>query len=397
MVAAWTGAAALFYRLMNMNAQMEAVKEKLKGLKGLASLFLGRKELVAVDIGSYAVKTALIVEEGGELSLKAWGYLELPSKPEATPEEKKTAAVNKLRAWMIEKGIRIKETATALSGNSVIVRYVKFPRLTKSELALTLATEAEPFIPFDINEVHLGFHILNEIMEDGQKKMETILVAVKKDFVAGRIEILQSAGLTPAIIDVDSFALENVFEKLRDPKGETGATLCLNLGHMVTNLSIIENGITRVVRDVFVSGNTMTKVIMKALQVDYAKAEELKKTHGIIVDPAEKEKAMAEGRRDALAISQAVATVAKDLVAEVHRSVDFYLSQGPERSIGRIVLSGGSSKLKGLAKHLAGELKVPVSVMDPFVFLKGAGLPSEHDPAFGVAMGLALRRNKDWL
>jgi type IV pilus assembly protein PilM len=377
---------------------MEAVKEKLKGLKGLASLFLGHKEILAVDIGAYAVKTALIIEEGGGLVLKAWGYLELPNKPEVTPEEKKTAAINKLRGWMIEKGIKIKETATALSGNSVIVRYVKFPRLTKSELSSTLATEAEPFIPFDINEVHLGFHILNEIVEDGQKKMETILVAVKKDLVSSRLEILQAAGLIPTIIDIDSFALENVFDKLRDAKSETGATLYLNLGHMVTNLSIIENGVTRVVRDVFVSGNTLTKVVMKALQVDYAKAEELKKANGIIVDPAEKEKALAAGNREALAVSQAVATVAKDLVGEVHRSVDFYLSQGPERSIGRIVLSGGTAKLKGLSKHLSGELKVPVSVLDPFAFLKGtADLPAEHDPAFGVAMGLALRRNKDWL
>jgi len=190
-----------------------------------------------------------------------------------------------------------------------------------------------------------------------------------------------------------------VYEKLREPKAETGATLYLNIGHMVTNLSILENGVTRVVRDVFISGNTLTKSIMKSLQVDAAKAEELKKTHGVIVDAAEKEKALAEGNREALGVSQTIAAVIKDLVAEVHRSVDFYLSQGPERSIGRIVLSGGSARLKNLAKHLSSELKVPVSVLEPFAFLKNppADLPPELTPAFGVAVGLALRHNKDWL
>lgn len=378
---------------------MDLIKEKFKALKGLGSFLIGPKDVIAVDVGSHAVKVVLFHEEGGQRTLAAWGHLPIGGKADASPEERKTAAVNALRAFMIQKGIKIKEAATAVSGNSVIVRYVKFPRLTKSELASTLATEAEPFIPFDINEVQLSFHILNEIIEDGQKKMETVLVAAKKDLVTARLEMLQAAGLAPTIMDVDSFALENVYEKFRDPKAEAGATLYLNIGHMVTNLSILENGVTRVVRDIFISGNTLTKAIVKALQVDLAKAEEIKKTNGVIVDPAEKEKALAAGNREALGVSQAVTTVAKDLVGEVHRSVDFYLSQGPERSIGRIVLAGGTARLKGLSKHLSGELKVPVSVLDPFAWLKQppADMPADLAPAFGVAVGLALRHNKDWL
>jgi type IV pilus assembly protein PilM len=382
-----------------MSNTIDVLKEKLKGLKGLTAALTGPRHILGVDPGSYAVKVVLLSEEGGTATLKAWGYLPLTAKPDASPEEKKVQTINALRAFLIEKGISIKETATAVSGNSVIVRYVKFPRLTKAELSATLTTEAEPFIPFDINEVQLGFHILSELMEDGMKKMETVLVAAKKDLVGARLEVLQSAGLSPMIIDVDSFAIENVHERLRDRKGETGAALYLNIGHMVTNLSIIENGITRVVRDVFISGNTLTKAIMKGMQVDFAKAEELKKAHGIIVDAAEKEKALAEGQREALGVSQAVTGVIKDLVAEVHRSVDFYLSQGPARSIGRIVLSGGSARLGNLSKHLAVELKVPVAVLEPFAFIKNppGDLAPAWTPAFGVAVGLALRRNKDWL
>ena len=97
--------------------------------------------------------------------------------------------------------------------------------------------------------------------------METVLVAAKKDLVTARLEILQGCGFHPTIIDVDSFALENVHEKFRDPKEGPAATLYLNIGHMVTNLSIIENGVTRVVRDVFISGQTMTKAVDEGLPV----------------------------------------------------------------------------------------------------------------------------------
>ena len=386
-----------------MNPKLEAVKEKARALvkkvQGLTAFLMGPQELLAVDIGSYSIKCCFIKNEGGVPVLKLWGYLPYTIKPDATPDEKKAEAIKELRAFLIQKGIKNADAATSLSGNSVIVRYVKFPRLTKAELSATLATEAEPFIPFDINEVQLGFHILNEVTEDGQKKMETVLVAAKKELVTQRLDVLQAAGLFPMVIDVDSFSLENVNERVRDVKNEPGATLYLNIGHMVTNLSIIEAGITRVVRDIFISGNTFNKAIIKALQVDAPKAEELKRKHGIIVDPAEKEKALQEGQREALGVSQAVATVAKDLVSEVHRSVDFYLSQGPERSIGRIVLMGGSAKLPNLSKHLSAELKVPVAVLDPFTFLKAppADLPADLAPAFAVAVGLALRRNRDWV
>ena len=380
-----------------MPTKMDAVKARLGALKGLGEMFLGPKDVVAVDIGSYAVKIVLLKQEGQLLQLKAWGYLPIGAKADASPEERKTAIVNALRGYLIEKSLSVREAATSLSGNAVIVRYVKFPRLTKTELQATLATEAEPFIPFDINEVQLGFHILSEIVEDGQKKMETVLAAAKKDLVTARLEMLQGAGFTPAIMDVDSFALENVHERTRDLKEGPAATLYLNIGHVVTNLSIVENGVTRVVRDVFISGSTMTKAIAKAFQCEPAKADELKKQYGVIVEPAEKEKALADGNREALGVSQAISQVGRDLVGEVHRSVDFYLSQGPDRAIGRIVLTGGSARAKNLDKHLSGELKVPVSVLDPFSFVSGAAaVPEDLRPAFGVAVGLALRRNRDW-
>jgi type IV pilus assembly protein PilM len=380
-----------------MAAKLDEVKAKLRLLKGFAELFVGSRDIVGVDIGSFSVKIVLLKQEGPTWHLKAWGLLPISARLDATVEERKTAIVNPLRAFLIEKGVKIKEAGTALSGNAVIVRYVKFPRLTKTELQSTLTTEAEPFIPFDINEVQLGFHILGEVVEDGQKKMETVLVAAKKELVSARLDILDASGLHPTIVDVDSFALENVHERIRDPKEGTAAVLYLNIGHMVTNLSIVESGVTRVVRDVFISGQTMTKAIMKAFQCEAPRAEELKKTFGLIIDPAEKEKALSGGNREALGVSQALGQVARDLVGEVHRSVDFYLSQGPDRTIGRILLVGGSARVKNLDKHLANELKVPVAVLDPFAFLKGAeSVPQDARSAFGVAMGLALRRNRDW-
>jgi type IV pilus assembly protein PilM len=384
---------------------MPNVLAKLKGIPArewmdrFASLFSGPKDLIGIDIGSYAIKLVFIKSQGGKPRIKAWGHLPIEARPDASPDERKQQAVNQIRAFLIQHSIPVKSAAASIAGNAVIVRYVKFPLLTRAELKTTLATEAEPFIPFDIKDVQLSFHILNEVVEEGQKRMETVLVAAKMEAIQSRVEILEAAGLKPAVIDVDSFALERVRETGPDAGAPDagGSVLVLNIGHLVTNLSIIENGATRVVRDIFISGHTFTKAVMKALQCDAAKAEEAKKSFGILLDPEEKERALQEGEKNALAVSQAISSVVKDLISEVHRSVDFYLSQGPERSVGRIVLSGGTAPMKNLSKCLSGELKVPVSVMNPLEFL---GEPEDMPPglsaSFGVAAGLALRRARDW-
>src|SRR5206468_3328239 len=129
-----------------MPVKLDAVKEKLSALgkkaKGLASFLLGPQDVLAVDLGTYAIKCVWIKQEGNKGHLKTWAYIPYKLKPDATPDEKKAEAIKELKAFLIQKGIKIQEAATSLSGNSVIVRYVKFPQLTKAELNSTLATEA---------------------------------------------------------------------------------------------------------------------------------------------------------------------------------------------------------------------------------------------------------------
>lgn len=368
------------------------------GISGLVrSVMSGDKDLVGLDIGSHCVKVVWLQTEGKELRLKTWGHIPLDFKAEASPEERRFQTAQAIKDFFAQKAVPLKNAATSVSGNAVIVRYVKLPKLSKQELTLTLPVEAEPFIPFDIKEVELGCHILGDTMEDGQKKMEVVLVAAKKEFVKDRMDTVTAAGLKPMVIDVDAFALETVLERI-GTSSDAGALLFLNIGHRVTNLSIVEKGVTRVVRDIFVAGSTLDKAIQKILSTDQAKTEGLKKTKGILMSVEEKEAAIQEDDREALAVSKAVSAVARDLVGEISRSVDFYLSQGTERSIGRILLAGGVANLKNLPQFLSSEFKVPVEIFNPLSFLKDQGkeVPGEILPSLSVAAGLALRHRGDW-
>ncbi|MFH1619146.1 MAG: type IV pilus assembly protein PilM, partial [bacterium] len=302
-----------------------------------------------------------------------------------------------VRDFFQKNNIMAKSVATSVSGNAVIVRYVKLSKLSKKELAFTLPVEAEPFIPFDIKEVDLGCHILGDVMEEGQKKMETVLVAAKKEIIKDRMDILSAAGLQPLIIDVDAFTLETVYEKNRGSQ-DADTLLFLNMGHRVTNLSILEKGVAKVVRDIFIAGVTMDKAIQKVLQSDLAEAEEAKKTKGVLISSEEKEAAIQADDREALGISKAASGVLRDLAGEISRSVDFYLSQGAEHSIGKILLSGGMANFRNISQFLSAEFKVPVEIMNPISFMENQGkdIPKEILPTLAVATGLALRQTGDW-
>ncbi len=366
-------------------------------LSNLVKMLFPPKEVIGIDIGNYAVKVACFSEEKKVLKLKDWGYIPLAIKPDTPPEEKKAIVAQEIKTYLKKKGIQARYAATSISGNSVIVRYVKLPKLSKKELALTISVEAEPFIPFDIKDVNLTYYILNDSAEEGEPKMDTVLVAAKREAVQDKIDILSDAGLEPLIIDVDSFALETLYERIA-PKGETTAVLLLNIGQKVTNLSIVSQGVTRVVRDIFIAGATFDKAIAKALKTEQTAADAAKKNRSVLVSDEDKAAAIENFDREGIAVSKAASGVLKDLYTEVSRSIDFYLSQGVDHSISKIILSGGMSNLGNITRFLAAEFKVPVEVINPLAFLPEApkNMPKDVLPALAVAAGLALRRLKDW-
>ena len=355
------------------------------------------KDVIGIDIGNYSVKLVCLTEEKKVVRLKDWGYIPLSIKADTTPEEKKSIISEEIKTYLKKKGIQTRYAATAISGNSVIVRYVKLPKLSKKGLAMTISVEAEPFIPFDIKDVNLTYYILNDTSDEGEPKMDTVLVAAKRDAVQDKIDILTGAGLEPLIIDVDSFALETLYERIA-PKGDTNSVLLLNIGQKVTNLSIISQGVTRVVRDIFIAGTTFDKAIAKALKSDLAAAAAAKKNRVLLVSDEDKEAVIADFDREGIAVSKAASGVLRDLYTEVSRSIDFYLSQGVEHSISKIIISGGMSNLGNITKFLSAEFKVPVEIANPLSFLPEApnNMPKDVLPALAVAAGLALRKIKDW-
>ncbi len=369
------------------------MKLDLKNFKFKPPALLRAKDSLGIDIGSSSIK---IVQISGRKVIR-WAYKALDASDPSTETQgadRANALTQLLTEFLSENKKAPKTGVISVSGNSVIVRYVKLPKLSRADLEQTIQFEAEPYIPFAIPEVNISFHILGDIVEDGQTKMETVLVAAKKELIDQRLGVLNAAGIRPVAVDVDAFALESAYG-LVHPATEQETVLLINIGANVTSMIIMENGLSKVVRDVFIAGNTINKSVQRIFDCSFEDAEKLKRKARILVTPDEKEATLAQDDQDSLQVSNTIVTVLKDLVSEVQRSLDFFLSQNPDRQVNRILLSGGSSAIEGLDRYFSQELHMNVELFDPFSSLDGDLPDISLRPSFSVAAGLATRRERD--
>jgi len=354
------------------------------------------KLAIGLDIGSTSVKMIQLKElrRRGQAvyALQSFGMKPLP--PEAIVDGalmNSTAIVQATQELVSELRIKQKEVAIGVSGHSVIIKKISMPRMTQEELEESIQWEAEQYIPFDVKDVNIDTQILNPEADDATGQMDVLLVAAKKDMINDYTTVVSEAGLIPAVVDVDAFAVQNMFSSNYDVPDRT--IVLINAGASVVNINILSGGITVFTRDVTIGGNQFTEEIQKQLNVSFEEAEALKTGGGHseseAVVPHEVERVMV--------------TVAEQVAGEIQRSLDFYASTAADPHFSRVFLSGGTAKIPALFKTIESRVGVPVEIMNPFKAIEVD--ERRFDPAFitevapmaAVAVGLALRKAGDKL
>ena len=174
---------------------------------------LGKKfNLVGLDIGSRTIKAGEIVDGKSGPTLKSFGCIDIPP---GTIEEgnivEPAKVADSIRQLFKKFGIKENNVAVSIGGYSVIVKKITVQTMEEEELQETINLEAEQYIPFDISDVNLDFQILGE-NEHNPNQMNVLLVAAKKEMINDYVQLIQMAKLNPCVIDIDAFALQNIYE-----------------------------------------------------------------------------------------------------------------------------------------------------------------------------------------
>ena len=348
---------------------------------------IGRKPLLTgLDVGSHSIKLVRLKARRGGYQLVNFGVMPLPARAivdHAVRDE--GGVVTAIRNLLRMEKISARDTAVALSGQAVLTKTLRLPRMRDKELAEAMQWEAEPHIPFDMADVNLDFRVLPSGSAAGGQ-MDVLLVAARKARVAERAALLSAAGLRPVVVDVDALALANAFEAAHGLA--EGPIALVDVGASTMTVSIVANGAATFQRAVATGGDRYTAAVQQAFGVDPEAAEALKLGHGHI-DAARRE-----------ALLDALAAVSAEIGAELQRSFELFRAAAI-RGVERVVLSGGCARLKGLDRFLGAHLDLPVSVANPFDGIHcddsrfDADYLQDVAPLAAVAVGLALRKRGD--
>ncbi len=342
-----------------------------------------KKELFALDVGSYSIKLVQLKSTKKGYQLVKVGHALLSSDAIVDGALMDASAiVETIQKLLGDLKVKSQDVATSVSGNAVIIRKISLAAMTDDELAESIQWEAEQYIPFDIADVNLDFQILGPDPSD-ESQMEVLLVAAKKEVVDDYNAVLAEAGLTPVVLDVDAFACQNMLE-MNYSFSEDELVAIVNIGASISNINIIRNGVSLFTRDVASGGNQFTEEIQKRFGVSYEDADSAKL--GKSVDGV-----------DAEEVKTIVQEVLDSLASEIARTVDFFLATNPDVSIEKVYVCGGAARVEGIEKELSEKLSVAVEIANPFNAVSyneksiDPDCVSDLAPSFGVAVGLAIR------
>ncbi|MDP3775142.1 MAG: type IV pilus assembly protein PilM [Gemmatimonadales bacterium] len=343
------------------------------------ALFGGKKKTVGLDVGSGLIKLVVIDHAKGEPELVKVAITPVLADAIVEGEVMDPGIVaDAIRGLFVTGGVKQKKVVTAVGGRDVIVKKIQMDRMKESDAREVIRWEAEQHVPFGMENVQLDFQILDPDAEGLQ--MNVLLVAAKRELVENKQALLTDAGLQPEIVDVDAFALHNAFEA-NYPDELTGTIGLLNIGHEVTNINILEDGVPILTRDLALGTRRFR--------------EDLQRERGMSAEEADK---LLQAFERSPVLDPYVESRGEEMSVGIERAGAFL--QTASRSgvaMAKMYMSGGGSRIPGIGEVLADRLRIPVEKANPIKNIKVRDgvfdtlSMDEVVPLLMLPMGLALR------
>jgi len=349
-------------------------------------LFIGRKAppILGLDISSTAVKLLELSRTGTRYRVESYAVEPLPPNSVVEKSIADVEAVgDAIRRAVKRSGARVKHAAVAVSGSAVITKVISMPAsFSADEMESQIELEADQYIPYPLEEVNLDFEVLGPSQKNPEM-VDVLLAASRSENVDTRVAAVELGGLIAKIVDVEAYAMENVFGLISEqmPSHSGGSTIAIvDVGATMTTLNVLHEGKIIYTRDQVFGGKQLTEEIMRRYGLSYEEAGMAKRQGGL---PDNYVPEVLEPFKEAMA-------------QQVSRSLQFFFSSSQYNSVDHIVMAGGSASIAGVDEQIEAKVGTGTSIANPFanMSLSPRVKPqtlSNDAPSLMIACGLALR------
>jgi len=282
-----------------------------------------------------------------------------------------------------------KDVRLGIANQRVVVRTMQLPLIEdEKEIDSAVRFRAQDQIPMPLEQAVLDHRVVSRGEgADGERQMDVLAVAARRDMIIALLEALRKAGLRPVGIDLSAFGMIRALDTspALPVEGEEGqvqsTTLFCSLGD-ITNLAVARGGKCLFTR---VAPFGMESIAQRVAERDGVSMEDARDS---LLDVGLEEPIDAfEGDESAIATRQALEEGASKLVDELRLSLDFYSAQDGAAAIERVVLCGPGGSIPGLPERIQVGLGLGIEVMTPAAL---QGLNDEDAARLTVSYGLAI-------
>jgi len=342
--------------------------------------------VIGTDVSSSAIKMVEILEAGKNMyRVERYAIEPLPKDSVVEGNINNIDAVSDaLKRCHKRLGSNLKNLALAIPNAAVISKKILVPAGQREEdLELAVATEANQYIPFSLDEVNLDFQVLGPA-PNSPEDVEVLIAASRKEKIEDRVAAAEQAGLKAVVMDVDVFAAQTAFELIESQfleKGKDQNIAIVDVGATVMAVNVLRNDQSIYMREQPFGGNQLTQEIQNRFGLSPEEAEAAKRAGGL---PENYESEVLQPFMDMMGL-------------EVARALQFFFTSTQFNQVHHLVLSGGCAALPGIDETVAKRTQVSTIVANPFtnMALSSKIRPknlTQDAPSLMVACGLAMRR-----
>jgi len=339
--------------------------------------------VMGLDIGSSSIRLLQLSRHGNSYKVDHFAIEPLPSGVIVEKSVQDIDAISDaIQSAVRNSGSSSKYCAVAVSGSAVFTKTISLPsNLADADIESQVQIEANQYIPYPLDEISLDFEVIGPSPKNADM-VDILLAASKNENVESRQDALESLGLKAKVVDVESFAIANAFELIRERDGIRSAETVgiFDVGSDLSRLLILRNGRVIYTRDHPFGGNQLTEEIMRRYEMSAEQAQFFMRGEP---GPDNFEEDVLE-------------PYMLSIVQQISRALQFYSSSAEFSNVRTMYLSGTMASLKGLAGVVEQELGIKTSIADPVAGMELA--PSvavsalkRNAPSLMVAAGLALR------
>lgn len=364
---------------------LDDIKKIFSGVASRDDAFVG------IDIGSSSIKMVQLRKESGKILLETYGEVSLApyDKDRVAGELTRlefTALAKAITNLVEEANVTSKSASYSLSSSSSLIFTLSLPKLKESELHGMVQSEARKYIPIPLTEVSLDWWIIPKKEsysnhEDENAEVDVLVAAVRNEVLDhyNRVNREVKVFKEPAF-EIETFsAIRGAF------KHELSPVLVVDYGASGTRVSVVEHGVVRKFHAVSRGSHALSESLVRSLELQFSDAEKMKKEFGLNPNP--------ENENYQKVIESGISFIHTEI-----SNVLFEFEKDYKKPIGKIILVGGGSMLKGFKEQIQAKTSIETFHADPFAkvispdFLEEA--LEEIGAAFAVSLGLALQNFK---